>query len=141
MILLSVDLGKARTGLAVCDKNMILASPLCVISEYNRENLLRSVAEKAGEVKAEQIIVGLPKNMDGSEGESALSAKEFAHSLQEIVSIPVMLFDERCTTMVAHRYMNETNVRGLKRKKNIDAVAATIILQNYIDFLKNKRDI
>ena len=82
MILLSVDLGKARTGLAVCDKNMILASPLCVISEYNREKLLRSVADKSAEVKAEQIIVGLPKNMDGSEGESALSAKEFAHSLQ-----------------------------------------------------------
>ncbi len=141
MILLSVDLGKARTGLAVCDKNMILASPLCVISEYNREKLLKSIADKACEIHAEQIVIGLPKNMDGSEGESALSAKEFASSLEAIVSIPVVLYDERCTTMVAHRYMNETNVRGSKRKKNIDAVAATVILQNYIDFLKNKIDI
>jgi len=138
LILLSVDLGKARTGMAICDKNMILASPLCVINEYNREKLLKSVAAKAGEVNAEQIVIGLPKNMDGSEGESALYAKDFARSLESLVIIPVVLFDERCTTMVAQRYMNETNVRGLKRKKNIDAAAAAVILQNYIDFLKNK---
>ena len=117
---------------------------MALFESYERRiKQIEPVMEKYGikDFDDARKIIGLPKNMDGSEGESALSAKEFASSLEAIVSIPVVLYDERCTTMVAHRYMNETNVRGSKRKKNIDAVAATVILQNYIDFLKNKIDI
>lgn len=135
MIILAVDLGKARTGLAVCDKSMFLASPVCVIEEWNREKLAKKVSEKAKELKAELIIVGLPKNMDGSEGESARGAREFAQMLEKESGLPVKMYDERCTTMIAHRYLNDVNVRGKKRKQTVDAAAAAIILQSYLESL------
>ena len=136
MIIVAVDPGKARTGLAVCDKTMFLASPLCVIEEWNRERLAEKVAAAAAKENAELIIIGLPKNMDGSEGESALAARDFALLMANYTDIPIKMLDERCTTMIAHRYLNDNNVRGKKRKKTVDAVAATVILQSYLDSLK-----
>ncbi len=136
MIIIAVDPGKARTGLAVCDKTMFLASPLCVIEEWNRERLAEKVAAAAAKENAELIIIGLPKNMDGSEGESALAARDFALLMANYTDIPIKMLDERCTTMIAHRYLNDNNVRGKKRKKTVDAVAATVILQSYLDSLK-----
>lgn len=136
MIVMAIDLGKARTGIAVCDKTMFLASPLCVIEEWNRERLAERISELAVEQKAELIVVGLPKNMDGSEGESAQNARAFAELLSGLVDIPIKMQDERCTTVIAHRYLSDTNVRGKKRKKTVDAVAATVILQTYLDSLK-----
>lgn len=135
MIIMAVDLGKARTGIAVCDKTQFLASPVCVIEERNREKLAARVAETASKEKAELIVIGLPKNMDGTEGESALNARAFADELAELVSVPIHMQDERCTTIIAHRYLNDVNVRGKKRKKNVDAVAAVVILQSYLDSL------
>ncbi len=140
MVIISVDIGKARTGLAICDKGMFLASPLLVIEDRRRENVIRKVALTAEEKKAQRIVVGLPKNMDGSEGESAVSAREFADELSKITEIPVVLYDERCTTMIAHRYLNDSNTRGKKRKQAIDSAAAAIILQSYIDYLKNSKE-
>ncbi len=137
MKILSVDLGKARTGLAVCDENEVLASPVGVISEWNREKLLKKVAEEAEKQSAGEIVVGLPRNMDGSEGESALAARSFAEKLQGLVAVPVVLQDERGTTVTAHRYLNDTDTRGRKRKSVIDAVAATIILQDRLAYRKN----
>ena len=136
MIIMAVDLGKARTGIAVCDKMMFLASPLCVIEEWNRDKLAEKIIQLAEKEKAELLVLGLPKNMDGSEGESAAGARAFADQLAELIDIPIKLQDERCTTMIAHQYLNDTNVRGKKRKKTVDAVAATVILQSYIDSLK-----
>lgn len=136
MIIMAVDLGKARTGIAVCDKTQFLASPLCVIEERNQERLAEKVALAAEQEKAERIVVGLPRNMDGSEGESAQNARIFAENLEKLVSVPIIMQDERCTTMIAHRYLNDTNVRGKKRKQTVDAVAATVILQTYLDSLK-----
>lgn len=136
MIIMAVDLGKARTGIAVCDKTQFLASPLCVIEERNQERLAEKVALAAEQEKAERIVVGLPRNMDGSEGESAQNARIFAENLEKLVSVPIIMKDERCTTMIAHRYLNDTNVRGKKRKQTVDAVAATVILQTYLDSLK-----
>ena len=138
MIIMSVDLGRVRTGLAVCDRTEILASPLKVIEERKREVLLQKVAACAAECKAELIVVGLPKNMDDSEGESAIYAREFAAELGQISGLPVDMRDERGTTITAHNYLNTTNVRGKKRKAAVDAVAAVIILQDYIDARKNK---
>lgn len=138
MIIMSVDLGKARTGIAVCDKTEFLASPLKVIEERDTEKLLEKVILCANECKAEIIVVGLPKNMDSSEGESATNARAFAQKLGELSGIKVDMRDERCTTITAHNYLNNVNVRGKKRKSTIDAVAATIILQDYIDSRKNK---
>lgn len=136
MIILAIDLGKARTGIAVCDKTMFLASPLCVIEEWNRDKLAEKIVQIVDREKAELIIIGLPRNMDGSEGESAVGAREFADKLTGLTDIPIKMQDERCTTMIAHRYLNDTNVRGKKRKKTVDAVAATVILQTYLDSLK-----
>lgn len=137
MKILSVDLGKARTGLAVCDEHEVLASPVGVISEWNREKLLKKVAEETEKQSAGEVVVGLPRNMDGSEGESAVAARSFAEKLQNLVAVPVVLQDERGTTVTAHRYLNDTDTRGRKRKSVVDAVAATIILQDRLAYRKN----
>ena len=137
MIIMSVDLGKARTGIALCDKSEFLASPHTVIFEKSDKKLLEKVAQTAIEAKAELIVIGLPKNMDGSEGESAQNARAFAEKLGELTELPTVMQDERGTTVTAHNYLNATNTRGKKRKNVVDAVAAVIILQDYLDRRKN----
>ena len=136
MIALSVDLGHARTGLAVSDKSGFLASPLCVITEYNDEQLIEKIAAKAAEVKAEILVVGLPKNMDGTEGESAIRCRDIAAKLGERTGLPYHMQDERGTTITAHAYLSTGGVYGKKRKQRVDAAAATIILQDYLDSRK-----
>lgn len=133
MVIMSVDLGKARTGLALCDKTEMLASPYKVIFEKSPQKLPQRVAEAAKEAKAELIVVGLPKNMDGTEGESAQNARAFAEELTEISGIETVMQDERGTTITAHSYLNATNTRGRKRKETVDLVAAVIILQEFLD--------
>lgn len=138
MIIMSVDLGKARTGIAVCDKTEFLASPFRVIFEKSPNKLPEKVAEAAKECKAELIVVGLPKNMDGTEGESAQNARAFAARLEELTGLKTVMQDERGTTITAHNFLNTTNTRGKKRKNVVDEVAATIILQDYLDKRKNR---
>ena len=138
MIIMSVDLGKARTGLALCDKTEFLASPYKVIFEKSPQKLLQKVADAANEAKAALIVVGLPKNMDGSEGESAQNARDFAAQLAELTEVETVMQDERGTTITAHSFLNDTNTRGKKRKNVVDEVAATIILQNFLDARKNR---
>ena len=135
---MSVDLGKARTGLALCDKTEFLASPYKVIFEKSPQKLLQKVADAAKEAKAALIVVGLPKNMDGSEGESAQNARDFAAQLAELTEVETVMQDERGTTITAHSFLNDTNTRGKKRKNVVDEVAATIILQNFLDARKNR---
>ena len=91
------------------------------------------LSKKAKEINAELLVVGLPRNMDGSEGESASNARSFASELSELTGLETVLWDERCTTVTAHGYLNDTKTRGKKRKAVIDAVAATVILQSYLD--------
>ncbi len=138
MKILAVDLGLARTGLALCDEAETLAFPAGVISERNRERLARSIAERAQAERVGGIVVGLPRNMDGSEGQSAQNARAFAQQLQELVEMPVEMRDERGTTITAHGFLNDTDTRGKKRKAAVDAVAATIILQDYLDYRRNQ---
>lgn len=139
MRIMSVDYGDSRTGIAVCDNGEILASPLTVITEYNFERCAEKVAELAKKEKAELIVVGHPKNMDGSEGERAEKCAEFARLAGELSGLPTELWDERRTTVTAHNYLNETNVRGKKRKAVVDAVAATIILESYLAYRHNSQ--
>lgn len=139
MKIMSVDLGKVRTGIAVSDINEYLASPLCVIKERDREILAKKVSDIANENNVLQIVVGLPLNMDGSKGESAKAADEFSKILSKYTDADIILQDERGTTISAHSYLNVTNTRGEKRKSVVDAVAATIILQDYIDFRRNNK--
>ena len=133
MIIMGVDLGQVRTGISVCDPREVLASPVKVITAHTPEKRLEEIHKAAGELRAGKIVVGLPRNMDGTEGASALSARETAARLQEITGLPVVLQDERGTTMTAHGYLNNPNVRGKKRRQTVDAVAAVIILQDYLD--------
>ena len=137
MRILAVDFGDTRTGIAVCDKSEMLASPLTVITEYNFEKCAQRVAEYAKNEKAELIVVGFPKNMNGSVGERAEKCRKFAGLTSEISGIPFEMWDERRTTVSAAGYLNETNVRGKKRKAVIDAVAAVIILESYLAYRKN----
>lgn len=136
MIILAIDLGKVRTGLAVCDKNEILASPIGTLTEKTREILIDKIIDKINKYKVELVVIGLPKNMDGSIGESALQAQDFSKSLEKKINIPVNMWDERKTTVTAHEYLNQTNTRGKKRKNIIDTVSASIILENYMQFRK-----
>lgn len=135
--ILSVDFGDVRTGLAVSDASRLLASGIGYITPGGLEKTVLAVAQSAKDERAVAIIVGLPKNMDGSEGSRAERCKKFARMLKEQSGILVTTFDERMTTMTASRYLNETNTKGKKRKGVIDTLSAQIILQNCLDRLKN----
>ena len=140
MIIMSVDFGDSRTGLAVCDKTEFLASPLSVIHEKRFEVCAEKTAEAAKQSKAELIVVGYPKNMNNTIGERAEKCENFAKLVSELSGLPYVLWDERSTTVSAHNYLNETNVRGKKRKNIVDAVAAVIILESYLGYRKNNPD-
>ena len=136
--ILGVDFGDTRTGLAVSDASRFLASGIGYVSPGGIQKTADKVAEVAREQKVSAIVVGLPKNMDGSEGFRAERCREFAGLLREqLEEIPIAMIDERMTTMSASRYLNETNTRGQKRKGVIDTLSAQIILQNALDRLKN----
>ena len=134
--ILAVDFGDVRTGLAVSDPSRFLASGIGYISPGGIEKTADAVSEVAKAERVVAIVVGLPKNMDGSEGSRANRCKKFAAMLEERTSLPVAMFDERMTTMTASRYLNETNTRGKKRKGVIDTLSAQIILQNCLDRMK-----
>ncbi len=138
MIIMSVDLGNARTGIAVSDKSESFAFPKEVITEYNRERLVDRVAVAAKNYGAELLVVGLPKNMDGSLGWRAQECTETAELIKEKTNIPVVMWDERCTTVMAHTALNMTDTRGKKRKQTVDAVAAVMILESYLAYRKNQ---
>ena len=133
MKIMAVDLGQVRTGLAVSDPTEQLASPVGTITEKNTDKLLEKVAAAAREQGVQQLVVGHPRNMDGSRGESARRAETFAAALEQAAALPVVLGDERMTTVSAIGYLNQTDTRGKKRKAVVDTVAATIILQDYLD--------
>ena len=116
MKIMAVDLGQVRTGLAVSDPTEQLASPVGTITEKNTDKLLEKVAAAAREQGVQQLVVGHPRNMDGSRGESARRAETFAASLEKAAALPVVLWDERMTTVSAIGYLNQTDTRGKKRK-------------------------
>ena len=136
--ILGVDFGDTRTGLAVSDIGRFLASGIGYVSPGGIEKTADHVAEVARAQKAGAVVVGLPKNMDGSEGFRAERCREFAALLgQRLEGVPIAMIDERLTTMSASRYLNETNTRGSRRKGVIDTLSAEIILQNALDRLKH----
>ena len=134
--LLAVDFGDTRTGLAVSDPSRLLASGIGYVSPGGIEKTADAVAEIAKEKRVVAVVVGLPVNMDGSEGSRAARCRKFASMVEERTGLPVAMFDERMTTMTAARYLNETNTRGKKRKGVIDTLSAQIILQNCLDRLR-----
>ena len=138
MIIMSVDRGKARTGIAYSDESESFAFPSGVITEYNQERLAEKICEEAKKLKAQLIVVGLPKRTDGSLGDSAQECIALAEKLRELTGINVEMYDERFTTVSAHAALNATNTRGKKRKAVIDAVAAVMILEDYLAYKKSQ---
>ena len=130
---LAVDYGDKRTGLADCDPSGLIASGLFTVSEGGMRNTAVRVAEEARSRSCKKIIVGLPKNMDGSEGPRADVIKAFVAILAELTEIPIVLCDERMTTMQAYRFLDSTGTYGKRRKDVIDTLSAQIILQDYLD--------
>lgn len=142
MKIMAVDYGDVRTGLAVCDRTEFLASPIGVIEERNAPILAMKVAHMAEQYEVGEIVVGLPKNMNGSIGPRAEKCQAFAEMLSELTEVPVNMWDERSTTVTAHQILNQTNVRGKNRKAVVDEVAATVILESYLNYRrKNKPSI
>ena len=134
---LGVDYGDKRTGLAECDISGFLASGIGTISEGGMRKTAVRVAREAEARGCKRIVIGLPKNMDGSEGPRADVIKAFRDLLAELTEIPIDFYDERMTTMVAYRFLGETGTYGKKRKETVDTLSAQIILQNYIDRERN----
>ncbi len=133
MIVLGIDYGDARTGIAVSDAGGTLATGVAVLTERRAEVLADKIAALAAERGAETLVLGLPKNMDGSCGFRAEACRTFGELLAQKTGLPVVYRDERLTTVQAHRLLNDVNVRGKKRKNVVDAVAAELILQDYLD--------
>lgn len=130
---LGVDYGDVRTGLAECDVSGMLASGITTIKEGGMRNTAERVAKEAAARSCKKIIIGLPKNMDGTEGERATVIKAFAEILSSITDIPIDFYDERMTTMQAYRFLDGAGTFGKKRKDVIDTLSAELILQSYID--------
>jgi len=130
---LGVDYGDVRTGLAECDLSGTLAGGICTIREGGMRKTAIRVAKEAKERGCVRIIIGLPKNMDGTEGDRVDTVRAFAALLAEETDIPLDFMDERMSTMVAYRYMGESGTFGKKRKGVVDTLSAEIILQNYLD--------
>ena len=135
---LGIDAGMSRTGVALSDTDGFLASALCTIKANGVRDLAAQIVAKGEENKVRLIVIGHPINMNGTLGESSARAHRLKAEIEEISEIPVTLFDERCTTMVAASILNMTDTRGQKRKAVIDNLSAEIILQNYLDSEKRK---
>lgn len=136
---LGVDYGDKRTGLARSDATGLLASGIGTISPGGMDNTAQAVAQAAKENGCGGIVVGLPRNMDGSEGFRAEAIRAFVELLRGYTDCEIFLYDERLSTMEAHRILSMSDVRGAKRKKVVDTLSAQIILQDYLDSLRAKR--
>ena len=130
---MSIDYGDVRTGIAISDIRGILASPLCVIKESYQPKLVDKIIELINENKIEKIVIGLPRNMDGSYGYRCDDCKSLGQAISEKINIDIEFEDESLTTVMAHNILSDNNVRGTKRKQTVDAVSAVMILQSYLD--------
>ena len=134
MRVMGVDFGDARTGIAMSDLLCSIVGTTTVIHSRNQEKTAQEILRLVNENQVTEIVVGLPKNMDGTEGARAELCREFAKRIEELTALPVALWDERRTTVEAHNILSEHNYHGKKRKNTVDAVAASLILEGYLDF-------
>ena len=133
MRILGIDYGDARVGVAVSDALGFMAQGVKTIRNTGIKQLLNELNEVLTEYKPEKIVIGLPKNMDGTEGFRAEATYKFANKLKTIYEGEIIFWDERLSSVGAARYLNETNTRGKKRKNVLDTVAACIILEGYLN--------
>ena len=131
--IMGIDYGDARTGVAISDLLCSIVGSTCVVPSRNTEKAIIDIVKLAKDNLVGEIVVGLPKNMDGSEGASADKIRAFAELLRPMTEAEIVFLDERVSTMAAHRILNMTDTRGQKRKDVVDTLSAEIILQNYLD--------
>ena len=134
MKILGLDYGDARTGLSVSDPTGMLAGSPSVIHEWNRDELLDKLCDYIAQNQIDEIVLGHPKNMDGSAGERAQKCEALAEDLRARTGLPVVLWDERRTTVAAHQILHASGKKAKKHRQTVDAVAASLILQGYLDF-------
>ena len=132
--IMGVDYGDARTGIAISDLLCSIVGSTCVVPSRNTEKAIADIVKLAKDNMVGEIVVGLPRNMDGSEGPRAEVCREFADKLKEATGLDVVMWDERRTTVEAHNILSEHNYHGKKRKNTVDAVAASLILEGYLAF-------
>ena len=140
MRIMGIDYGDARTGVAISDLMCSIVGSTCVVPSRNREKAVADIVRLANEYGVTGIVVGLPKNMDGTEGIRAELCRGFAETLRQETGLPVDMWDERRTTVEAHNILSQHNYHGKKRKNTVDAVAASLILEGYLMYLKNKKN-
>ncbi len=136
MKIMGIDYGDARTGVAISDLLCSIVGTTAVVPSRNKEKAIADIVRMARENQVGEIVVGLPKNMDGTEGVRAQLCREFAQLLREATGLPVAMWDERRTTVEAHNILSTHNYHGKKRKETVDAVAASLILEGYLAFRK-----
>ena len=135
MRVFAIDYGDARTGIAISDIMGMIVGQTTVIHSRNAQKTADEIARLVKEVSAERIVMGFPRNMDGSEGPRADKYREFAALVEQVTGMEVVLWDERRTTVEAHNILSAHNYHGQKRKNTVDAVAASLILEGYLAFL------
>ena len=138
MRIMGIDYGDARTGVAISDLLCTIVGSTYVVPSRNREKAIADIVRLAKENQVEQIVVGLPRNMDGSEGPRAELCRAFAEQLRQATGLPVAMWDERRTTVEAHNILSQHNYHGKKRKETVDAVAASLILEGYLAYRKRQ---
>ncbi len=132
--IMGIDYGDARTGVAVSDLLCSIVGSTTVVPSRNQEKAIAELVRIANENNVGEIVVGLPRNMDGTEGSRAQLCREFAEKVKEASGLPVHMWDERRTTVEAHNILSQHNYHGQKRKNTVDAVAASLILEGYLAF-------
>jgi len=134
MKIMAIDYGDARTGVAISDPTGSITGTTAVIHQYTREKTAAELKRLAEQNGVGELVMGFPRNMDGTEGPRAALYREFADYVAEVTGLRPVLWDERRTTVDAHRILSENNRHGKKRKEMIDAVAASLILESYLAF-------
>lgn len=137
MKIVSLDIGTVRIGVATSDIMEIIASAYTVYKRKNLDSDIKFIADLITNLEAGQVVIGLPLKMDGSEGQSVEMAKSFGEELSKVISIPIVYQDERLSTVSAQKILIESGMRREKRKDKVDSLAATIILQTYLDKKSN----
>ena len=134
--IMGVDYGDARTGIAISDLLCSIVGYTCVVPSRNADKAVADIVKLVKEYEVGEIVVGLPRNMNGTEGPRAELCRAFAARLEQETGLPVQLWDERRTTVEAHNILSQHNYHGQKRKNTVDAVAASLILEGYLAFRK-----
>ncbi len=140
MRIMAIDYGDARTGIAISDALGMLTGTTTVIHSWNAEKTAQEIVRLVRENGVERIVMGFPRNMDGTEGPRADLYREFAAKLEKLLGEKIVLWDERRTTIEAHQILSENNYHGKKRKNTVDAVAASLILEGYLSYLRTHRE-